>query len=138
VDLTTSTLWTLIYIMVLHLHINVLWCLSIIDRRVWPQGVVIEIKERGYNHTFLLLVTMAIWQYEQVIVPASWFPLETSLRCGTCDLSPWPNIDFIGWCFVGMLFLIEQLLVLLGFNMFQIWYGNWLIGRFSINVMKLL
>ncbi len=113
-DLATLTFLTIIYIMVLQLHINVFWYLSIIDRKVWPQGVVVEIKERGYNHTFVFLVTMAIWQYEQVIVIAPWFPLETSLKCGTYDLSPWPIIDLIGRCLVGMLFLAKQSLVLLG------------------------
>lgn len=71
-------------------------------------------KRKGYNHTFVFLVTMAIWQYEQVIVITPWFPLETSLRCGTCNLSPWPGIVFIGWCLVSMLFLTEQSLVLFG------------------------
>jgi len=36
------------------------------------------------------------WQYEQVIILASWFLLEIDLWCKTCDLSPRPNIDLIG------------------------------------------
>jgi hypothetical protein len=33
------------------------------------------------------------WQYEQVIILAPWFPFETGLWCGTCDLSLGLDID---------------------------------------------